>query len=161
MIFLFTGKIISAQTPKQVPPPPPPPLSQRIVTTQTDSSGKIQKDTNEVFTFAEVMPVFPGGQPAFQKYLQDNITYPSAEKKAGKQGTVYVQFVIEPDGSIANVKVVKGIPDAPGLSQEAIRVISEMPKWTPGEMNGKKVPVVMTQPIRFILQDNTPKGKRK
>jgi TonB family protein len=105
---------------------------------------------NDVFSFAERMPEFPGN--GFNKYLQDSLRYPAAEKEAGLQGTVYVSFVIEKDGSITQVQVAKAVPNAPGLSAEAIRVISSMPPWKPGMMNGKPVRVMMTQPVRFVMK---------
>lgn len=108
-------------------------------------------DSDAVFSYAEVMAEFPGGQAAFYKYLQESIHYPAEEAKAGLQGTVYVSFVIEKDGSVSNIKVLKGVRDAPGLDAEAVRVIALMPKWSPGKMNGKAVRVSVTQPIKFVL----------
>lgn len=110
-------------------------------------------DSDAVFSYAEVMAEFPGGQAAFYKYLQESIHYPAEEAKAGLQGTVYVSFVIEKDGSVSNIKVLKGVRDAPGLDAEAVRVIALMPKWSPGKMNGKAVRVSVTQPIKFVLPE--------
>ncbi|MDQ3112107.1 MAG: energy transducer TonB [Bacteroidota bacterium] len=137
--FLLTSLIIKAQAP---PPPPPPPAPGTHYT----------RDTAEVFSFAETMPEFPykGG---FQGYLSTHVKYPKIEKEAGKQGTVYISFVIEKDGSITNVKEAKGVPGAPGLTAEGIRVISGMPNWTPGTMDGNPVRIEMKQPIRFVLTD--------
>lgn len=108
-------------------------------------------DTDAVFSFAEIMPSFPGGQAAFMDYLSKNTKYPKEEQNARIQGTVYISFVVEKDGSITNVRAMKEVAGAPGFTTEAIRVISAMPKWTPGEMNGKKVRVRYTQPIKFAL----------
>lgn len=138
--------IIDPPPSSPVAPPPPPPGS------QPDTSG-------QVFQFAEKVASFPGGEAAFFKYIRDNIKYPKEEKDASKQGTVYVSFVVEKDGSITNVETLKGVPGAPGLSKEAERVIASMPKWIPGEMNGKPVRLQMTQPIKFVLQDNSPPEK--
>jgi TonB family protein len=116
--------------------------------------GKIRKEIprrQDVFQFAEVMPTFPGGEGSFEKYLADNLKYPEADFQAKKQGTVWVTFTVEKDGSITDVHVTKEVPDAPGLTNEAIRLIAAMPKWTPGKMNGRNVPVMMTQPIKFVL----------
>lgn len=137
------------------PPPPPPPPPHGTVTVQNVS------DTNAVFSYAEQMPQFPGGQAAFFKFLQDSIRYPIIEKENGLQGTVYVSFVVEKDGSITSIQTVKGVPGAPGLSREAERVIGLMPKWTPGKLNGKPVRVNITQPIKFVLPADTPKKKKK
>lgn len=106
----------------------------------------------DIAEFAETMPSFVGGEIAFQQYLRDTLHYPKAEREAGKSGTVYVKFCVEKDGSISNVTVVKEVPGAPGFTNEAIRVISEMPKWNPGLMNGRAIRVWVTQPVKFIYQ---------
>ena len=111
----------------------------------------VEQVVEEIFTFAEVMPDF-SGKDGFQAYLKKNVRYPFAEKDQGKQGTVYISFVVEKDGTIANVKAAKEVAGAPGFTKEAIRVISLMPKWTPGMMNGHPVRIEITQPVRFTLQ---------
>jgi protein TonB len=121
----------------------------KVVVNNQDTLGA--KDTTQILTFAEVMPQFPGGQDAFTKYLQDSIVYPTAERKAGKEGTVYVKFVVMRSGTIEGVKVLKGVSGAPGLSEESVRVIKSMPKWSPGTMNGKPVNVQMVVPLTFKL----------
>jgi TonB family protein len=99
-----------------------------------------------------VMPdlIYPGGLRA---YLKDSIKYPAEEKKNGIQGTVYVRFVIEKDGSVTNVKEAKGVPGGPGLTKEVIRVFESMPKWKGVLENGEVVRYEMTQPVRFRLDD--------
>ncbi|HTF03478.1 MAG TPA: energy transducer TonB [Bacteroidia bacterium] len=110
----------------------------------------------------ETMPEFPGGEYAFQTYLQNNIIYPQSALDAGLDGTVYVYFEIATDGSIGNVQVKKGIPEAPDLDTEAVRVISTMPNWSPGMIDGKPVKVSMTVPVKFALSPaDIKKGKRK
>lgn len=109
----------------------------------------------------EVMPVFPGGELAFQVYLQNSIRYPQAALDAGMDGTVYVYFEVEKDGQIGNARVVKGVPGAPDLDAEALRVISEMPDWTPGTLDGKPVKVSMTVPVKFALVGKKKKKKKK
>lgn len=111
----------------------------------------VDAEQEQVFSFAEKMPEFPGGPGAQQEFVSKNIKYPEIEKEAGKQGTVYLTFIVEKDGSISNIKEAKGIAGAPGLTKEAIRVVSQMPKWTPGTMNGRAVRVSMTIPVRFVL----------
>lgn len=117
------------------------------------------KSDTAVLVFVEEMPQFPGGQEAMQEYLQDEIQYPKEEHKAGKEGTVYVSFIVERDGRIDSVWLRKGVANAPGLGVEAVRVMKAMPKWEPGKMNGKPVRVEMTIPIKFVLEDK--KRKRK
>jgi periplasmic protein TonB len=105
-----------------------------------------------VLMFVEEMPQFPGGESKFQQYLGQNIHYPDSAKKYGYDGTVYVTFIVEKDGRISGAYCRKGIPKAPELCDEAVRVISAMPKWEPGKMNGRAVRVELTQPVRFTLQ---------
>lgn len=101
------------------------------------------------FIVVEVMPEYPGGSAAMYKYIESNMGYPEAAKKAGTVGLVNVTFVIEKDGSITNVKVKDGIGN--GCDEEAMRVIKSMPKWTPGKQSGKEVRVVYKLPIKFSL----------
>lgn len=108
-------------------------------------------DSSNTTFFYEAMPMFPGNEAAFQNYLAENIKYPAYERKKKIQGTVYVYFEIAKDGSVGGVRVVKGVPGGPGLSKEAASVVSAMPKWTPGTMNGRIVKVGMTVPIRFTI----------
>jgi len=95
------------------------------------------------------MPQFPGGEEARTKYMINTIKYPAEAKEKGLQGTVYVGFIVEKDGSISNVKVQRGIGNPCDL--ESLRVIQAMPKWTPGTQNGKPVRVQFTVPISFKL----------
>jgi protein TonB len=102
-----------------------------------------------VFTIAEKMPEFPGGDIA--AYLFKNMQLPLVSRSENHiGGRVICQFVVEKDGSITNVRVVRSVD--PGLDKEAIRVISSMPKWIPGEQDGKKVRVRYTLPVNFRLQ---------
>ena len=120
-----------------------------ILQTEKDTITQAVNDSDEVFVFVEYSPVFPGGDAARIKYLQENIHYPEKAKEAGIQGTVYVTFVVEKDGRITNVKVLRGIGG--GLDKEAVRVISSMPVWSPGMQRGKAVRVQYNMPIRFVL----------
>ena len=105
---------------------------------------------DSVYNNIEVMPEFPGGMDAMMKYLSENIKYPEQAKEKNTQGRVLVTFIVEKNGSISDVKVVKGIGN--GCDEEAVRVISAMPKWKPGMQNGKKVRVSFAIPISFKLQ---------
>lgn len=98
----------------------------------------------------EVDPEFPGGDKALYEWLNENLEYPESAIDMGLQGMVYVQFVVEKDGTIEDVKVVKGISE--DLDKEARRAIKKMPNWIPGEQGGKKVGVYFTIPIRFDLK---------
>lgn len=104
----------------------------------------------EIFTIVEEQPGFPGGEGALMEYLGKNISYPQLARESNIQGTVYVTFVVEPNGSISNVKTLKGIGG--GCDEEAIRVVKNMPSWKAGKQRGKPVRVQFNLPIRFILQ---------
>ena len=108
------------------------------------------KVEGEVLDLAEVAPEFPGGIPALMKFLAQNVKYPTDAQKTGKQGRVIAQFVVTTDGSVADVKIIRGI-DA-SLDQEAIRVIKAMPQWKPGTQDGQPVNVRYTLPVVFKLQ---------
>jgi TonB family protein len=101
------------------------------------------------FDVVEQMPEFPGGSIELMKFLSENIKYPEAASKAGTQGRVVAQFIVEADGSITNVKVLKKVSDE--IDAEAVRVINAMPKWKPGMQKGKAVRVKYTIPVSFRL----------
>ena len=104
----------------------------------------------EIFVSVEKMPEFPGGEEKLYKYLRDNLKYPDMATQQNIQGKVYVQFVVEKDGSIANPKVLRDIGG--GCGDEALRVVRAMPKWTPGIQRTKKVRVQYTLPVNFQLE---------
>lgn len=103
-----------------------------------------------IFKVVEFDPEFPGGEPARRKYLAENVNYPQMARETGIQGTVHVSFVIEKDGSISNVTLLRGIGG--GCDEEALRVISAMPKWKPGIQRTATVRVQASMPIKFTLQ---------
>jgi len=97
----------------------------------------------------ETQPEFPGGEEAMMKYIQKTIRYPEEAVQKIEQGRIYIQFVVEVDGSLSEISVARGV--SPSLDEEAMRVISLMPKWIPGTLNGEKVRVKYTVPIYFKL----------
>lgn len=103
----------------------------------------------EVFTVVEQMPEFPGGEDAMFKFLKDNIKYPEEARKQGISGRVFVTFVIEADGEISNIEMLREIGG--GCDEEAMRVVSIMPKWEPGYQKGVAVRVQFNLPIKFTL----------
>lgn len=107
-------------------------------------------EPEKVFDMVEQMPQFPGGQSEMLKYISQNMKYPTIAQDNGTQGRVTCQFVIGADGSVRDVKVLRGVD--PYLDKEAIRVIMSMPKWIPGKQNGKSVSVKYTIPVVFKLQ---------
>ena len=117
--------------------PPPPPAPKPEV-------------SNKVFDVVEEMPHFPGGAAALQAFLSSNTKYPVVAQENGVQGRVIVSFVVERDGSITDVKVVRSVD--PSLDREATRVVRSMPRWSPGKQNGSAVRVKYTVPVVFRLQ---------
>ena len=105
----------------------------------------------EVFTVVDKMPEYPGGEEALLKYLHESIVYPPYAKEQGVEGTVYVSFVVMPDGHVEKVKILKGIDEY--CDAEAMRVVSEMPNWTPGYLSDETVMVEHNLPIVFSLSD--------
>ena len=107
-------------------------------------------EPEKVFDMVEQMPTFPGGQQELMAYLGKTIKYPTIAQENGTQGRVIIQFVVERDGSITDVRVARGVD--PYLDKEAVRVVKCMPKWLPGKQNGKAVRVNFTVPVMFRLQ---------
>ena len=109
-----------------------------------------KEEDSKVFDVVEQMPSFPGGQAALMQWLASNMSYPVIAAENGVQGRVIVQFVVEKDGSVSDVQVVKSVD--PSLDKEAKRVVSAMPRWIPGKQNGAAVRVKYTVPVTFKLQ---------
>lgn len=129
--------------------------SAQQISSQTDEPVITQQDKPEkIYETVEVLPQFPGGMKEFLSFIGENIKYPQDVQKAGIEGRVVCQFVVEKDGSINEVKVVRSIN--PTLDQEAVRVIQSMPKWTPGTVKNEPVRCMFSVPIAFSL-----KGKNK
>lgn len=130
--------------------------SEGITSEMKSSSANIEKrehssvDDNYVYDQVDQMPQFPGGPAAMFEYLSKNIRYPAVAEENGVQGKVIVTFIVERDGSISNVKVVKSVD--PSLNNEASRIVRSMPHWIPGKQNGTNVRVKYTVPVDFKLQ---------
>ena len=111
---------------------------------------KSKQKEEKVFEVVEEMPEFPGGEMALREFLTTNIKYPAEAQKDKKQGKVFVNFVVFKDGSVGKVKIVRGV--SPSIDKEALRVVSTLPKWTPGKQKGEFVAVSYTVPIAFKLE---------
>lgn len=107
-------------------------------------------EVEKVFDVVEQMPSFPGGPSALMEWLSNNVKYPVVAQENGVQGRVVVSFVVERDGTITDVKVVRGVD--PSLDKEASRVVRAMPRWIPGKQNGSAVRVKYNVPVAFRLQ---------
>ena len=119
--------------------------AQQVVVTEQP-----KEEETKIFEVVEQMPSFPGGDAALMAFLSKNIKYPVVAEENGIQGRVIATFVVERDGSITDVKVVKSVD--PSLDKEAVRVLKSMPKWIPGKQNGSAVRVKYTVPVTFRLQ---------
>ena len=113
-------------------------------------SATVHGENNPVFINVDPVPVFPGGEAALMKFINENLRYPAAAIKNGIQGRVVVQFVVKKDGSVDDVTVLHGVDSA--LDQEAIRVCKTLPKFIPGKQNGQPVNVWFTLPVTFRLE---------
>lgn len=119
--------------------------------TDTAGSGSGTGDgegTGDIYLAAQEAPAFPGGEKERMRFLQQNIRYPAEAKARNIQGAVYVSFVVEKNGSISYVKLLKGI--GYGCDEEALRVIQSMPRWIPGKQNGTPVRVQVVIPLQFV-----------
>lgn len=130
--------------------PPSPPLPGRD---NAESNG------NELFDVVEVQPQYPGGNEAMKKFISENLQYPKIAQENGIQGRVITQFIIEKDGSLSDIQIVRGVD--PSLDKEAVRLIGTMPAWVPGTQRGNKVRVRYTLPITFRLEDQTSSENRE
>ena len=122
----------------------------KVVEEKPKEVAKPKEEGPVNMAMVEQKPEFPGGTAAMYKWLGDNINYPTAAAEDGVQGKVTVAFVVEKDGRITNVQVVRG--KHPALDKEAMRVVKAMPKWTPGRNNGQPVRVIYNLPVTFKLQ---------
>ena len=105
----------------------------------------------KVYDIVDEMPVFPGGDNELLKYIEANLEFPQEAIDGGVQGRVFVNIIVEPDGSISNARIIRGIGS--GCDEEAVRVIESMPHWNPGRRKGEEVRVSMTIPVSFKLQE--------
>ena len=120
------------------------------LTTVSAQKTVVAKKNQQVFDVVEKMPEYPGGQAALFEYLSTNVKYPADAEKKKVEGRVLVTFIVNTDGSITDIELVRKA--FPSLDAEAVRVISGMPKWVPGEQKGQKVKVKYTVPLSFHLR---------
>ena len=117
----------------------------------------MKPNADGVYQIVEEMPCFPGGDQKLMEYIANNINYPQEARDKGIEGRVFIGMVIEKDGSVSKVKILRGIGG--GCDEEAERVISSMPKWMPGKVGGEPVPVSYMLPVNFKLQEKQSKKK--
>lgn len=125
-------------------------IQEETTLTSTETvSENIEKNTETVFTVVEESAMFPGGQDELIKYLAQNIKYPKQARVRGVEGLVSVSFVVEKDGSLTDIKLLRDIGS--GCGQEALRVVKEMPKWKPAKLKGEIVRMQFNLPVKFTL----------
>lgn len=127
------------------------PILTLLLTVFVTSCGNIKvSESNEIIDYPDVEAQYPGGAKAMKKFLANNIRYPEVSMDRGDQGKVFAQFVIEKNGTLTNIEVLKGVTKE--IDAETIRVISTMPKWTPAIYNRKYVRARARLPINFVLE---------
>jgi protein TonB len=112
----------------------------------------VEEKPEEVLTFVEEDAEYPGGYPAMMKYIQDHLNYPPSAIELGIQGKVTLKFVVEKNGQVSNVSVVRGIPGCAECDKEAVKVVTNMPNWKSAKNAGKQVRQWNTLPISFALE---------
>lgn len=127
------------------------PTLTKHIESKPDTTQKVVVKNEEVFEQVDENPEYPGGFEALIKYIGDNLKYPKEAADAKTEGKVFVKFIIQKDGSVGNVEVLKGI--GYGCDEEAMRVVRAMPKWNPGKQNGEPVNVFFTMPFKFLLDN--------
>jgi protein TonB len=168
---------ITRQQERKQPPPPPPPKTTEIINivennveiedelileeTEADQDTRVsidafeqeeeeEDDLNDVFVRVEDMPKFQGeGLNAFRRFVQRNLRYPDMAHDNGIEGTVYLRFIVDKDGSLTDISVLRGVD--PALDEAAVAAVKGSPKWEPGKQRGKPVKVSCTMPIAFVL----------
>jgi TonB family protein len=116
------------------------------------TDNRSASNNDEIFTVVEEMPTFQGGETEKEKFISNNLMYPQYEREAGISGKCYLKFIVEKDGSITNVQVLKGVGGGANCDKEAMRVVSLMPKWIAGKQGGMPVRVQINLPIQFSLR---------
>jgi len=177
-LHVIQEEMIQTVQPQQPPPPAKEPMRQITLLTVVDDEQEVEADLEiqaevsqetvipeyipiarppqeetiiepEIFLIVEEQPEFPGGDVARNNYFANQIKYPQQAKEDGIQGIVYIGFVVEPDGSVSNVSILRGIGG--GCDEEAVRVVKQMPAWKPGKQRNMPVRVRFTLPVRFTL----------
>lgn len=176
--FVEDEEMIEVTFRDETPPPPPPPIQETVLSdiidirddkediqtknfdSEDDKNKKVviqapiaapveDPEENRIHVVVERMPEFPGGEAAMNQFINRSIRYPVIAQENGIQGRVVVQFVVNTDGKIVDVEVVRGVEES--LDKEAVRVVKAMPPWNPGRQGGKNVRVKYTLPIRFRI----------
>lgn len=123
-----------------------------IVAPPTEVAGPAETAAPEIFTIVEEQAEFPGGTAAMMKYMRDNTVYPAMAREAGISGKAFLKFVVNENGDISNVEILKGVPGCPECDREAIRVVKSMPKWKAAKMTGRSVKCYFNLPFSFKIQ---------
>jgi protein TonB len=119
---------------------------------ENQGNSVIESKAPEIFTVVQIMPEFPGGKTEMTKFIQKNLVIPQIAIESGISGKCFVGFIVNEDGKISNIEILKGVPGCPECDKEVIRVIKLMPTWEPGKQNGRAVKVYITLPINFVVK---------
>lgn len=117
-----------------------------------DSTGQIAGKTEQTYSVVDEMPQFPGGTTEMLKYINTNLKYPETDKTSNFAGKIYIRFIVDKEGNIREPKIFKGSGCCPELDKEALKVVSNMPRWKPGRLKGKAVNVLYTLPVEIELR---------
>jgi len=123
-----------------------------IVAPPTENTGPAETAAPEIFTIVEEQAEFPGGIAELGKYIQKNLQYPAMAREAGISGKCFLKFVVNENGDISNVEVLKGVSGCSDCDKEAMRVVRSMPKWKAAKMTGRSVKCYFNLPISFKIQ---------
>ena len=143
---------LSADSSKMVKPMTSKRKGKASVTFMTDNNLRVEKDKAGIYSRAEKMPEYPGGEKALSAFVENNISYPQDAIDQDAQGTVNVSFVVDENGKVMNA-VAGGKAAGHGLEEEAIKIVEQMPAWKPGMVKGKPVKTRLTLPVTFKLAD--------
>jgi protein TonB len=149
ILLLVSATTIYAQQPP--PKTPKDPDSTIIINLPAGTNTQTSLDTGKIYTAVQIEPSFPGGQQKLNDYFKANLKYPAVAHVNNVQGKVFVTFVVERDGSLSNIKVLRGIGS--GCDEEAIRLLIHCPKWNPGIQSNTAVRVQYMVPVTFQLQE--------
>lgn len=144
-VYIFTAGISVGQNNMEI---------KEVSLTTTPEPQIVQNNPEDIYTVVEEMPMYPGGKTEMEKFIQTNLVFPKTAIEKNINGKCFIKITIKSDGSVYEPKVLRGVANCPECDAEALRVISLMPKWSPGKQRGRAVSVYYNLPINFL---STPK----
>lgn len=141
VLLVLISSVVTFSIAQDIPPPPPPPRKKNLY-------PRLERE-DPIFMIVEQRATYPGGYKAYDQFIKKNLKYPAEAKRLKKQGRVTVSFVVEKDGSLTDVKILRGL--GAGCDEEALRLVKLMPKWIPARQRGQKVRFRHMLPVLFEL----------